>query len=717
MIQPHDTGGWLIKDPVSLQYSLLSSLEYQVFQKLDGTSDLRTIFSGSLGNELTPQDVESFLSHLIKRQLLFRPDGGDAERFNALKPSVASPFAWATRLLSWHVPLGNPRSLLTKLQWVNSIVFQKYFSHASVNLFAWAIVVASLNQNRFVAHVGQLANSFSTSSVAGVLVILIVVKLAHELGHALSARHYGTDCHEAGILFLFLTPLPFTNVTDSWRLPVAQRMVVTAAGIIVELWIACCCIILWSIAADGLTKDLLLQTALICSLNTLLFNGNPLLKFDGYFLLSDYLRIPNLSQRSAGLIRSITASFLSGQSIDSSREKTDRKALITYGLLAGVYRILLAFSILEAIHFLCSSNDLRAFGWLLNMFAVTMLIGIPAAKFLVALIAESPTGMTAETVDLPKRSTAGTFYKGLWRSAAVLTFLSLVIFVPIPSRIICDGTITPFQQRVYAAVTGRLAIDSSDEGQQISNDSWRLIKMESRSTRLRLQAEQQLASVQLDIANRTGRSTAGPSIRQLQEALESAEARLSEFDQTLSEQIRPISSTSKAFIPARRFRAEVDGAFDEDWTGLPLSPQNLGAEIEEGTTLGYFESDQMPIVTAWVPESHIQKIQIGQSASFRLAAGQSLSLQATVKQISRFPADTVPPNMAVSANLKGRTTESGFQPDATHYAVTIQLTDKPSVVRLPLNGVGHVSVKTADQSLASRFYDYLRRTFVFSARS
>lgn len=721
MIQPHDTGGWLIKDPVSLQYTLLSSLEYQVFQRLDGFSDLKTVFTAGSGNHLTPKDLESFLSHLIKRQLLFRPAGGDAARFSLLKPKAASPFAWLTRLLSWYVPLGNPRSLLSKLQWINKVVFRRAFLNLSVMLLAIGMLLLILKTDRLVTEVGQLATSFTAASVGSVLIILVVVKLAHELGHALSARHYGADCHEAGILFLFLTPVPFTNVTDSWRLPVAERMIVTAAGIIVELWIACSCIILWSMAADGLTRDLLLQTALVCSVNTLLFNGNPLLKFDGYFLLSDYLRIPNLSPRSTELLRSLCASFLSGRPIHVSHEKENCRALITYGVLACAYRIFLAFTILEAIHYVSSSNDLRALGWLLKLLTITVLIGLPMGKLLLALVAapsdDSADGAADGSDDAIANGPSQTWKKGFSRTAFLVIAFVAICCIPLPSRVIGVATITPSQQRIFAGISGRLSVDSIPEGDPITPQSWRLIRTESRLALLNFQSEMQLARLQLQIAQRTQRTDTGPSIQELQEAVESAENRLADFQQTVSQQVQPVSEQYEDFISVRKFRQASDGSFNEEWTGLPLSQKNLGAWIPQGTTLGYRESEQATVVTVWVPQSDIQKIAAGQSASFRLEAGDAESQEAIVKEISRFPTENLPINVAISGNLRGEPTDVGFRPDDTFYAVTIQLLASESAGHLPLHGVGLASVRVKNRSLANRFYDYLRRTFLFSPAS
>ncbi|MEP3478890.1 MAG: HlyD family efflux transporter periplasmic adaptor subunit [Fuerstiella sp.] len=716
MIQPHDTGGWLIKDPVSLQYTLLSSLEYQVFQRLDGQSDLNTVFASGSDHRVTAQDLESFLSHLIKRQLLFRPKGGDAERFYGLRAKTTTPFAWLTRLLSWYVPLGNPRHLLARLQWVNSIVFQRLFIYFSMILFTIGTLVCGLKSDRVITDVGHLASSFTSGSVSSLLFILVIVKFAHELGHALAARHYGADCHEAGILFLFLTPVPFTNVTDSWRLPVAQRMVVTAAGIIVELWIASFCMILWSIAAEGHTRDLLLQTALICSVNTLLFNGNPLLKFDGYFLLSDYLRIPNLSPRSTQLLRSMCTAFLAGRPIQVN-ERDDRNALVTYGALACLYRIILAFSILEAIHLVCSSNDLRALGWFLKLLTGVMLIGLPAFRFLLALLVAPPIAATSESVDSVVTNAAPTWKTGAIRTGLLLVAMTGIGLLPLPSRIICIATVTPSEHRIFAGTSGLLSIDSTSTNKPMTADIWNLDTPESQLGLHQIQAERDLAAVQLQIAKRTQRTGTGPSIQELQKAVASAEQRLSDFKHTVATQRQPITDSGTTLIPARRYQDTTNGAFHEDWTGLPLSTQNLGAWIQKGTTLGYVATNQTVLITTWVPQSDIQKIEVGQKAWFRLDAGSAKPLDAIVKDISRFPTQTLPSHIAISGSLRGQPTDSGFRPEQTLYAVTLQTLPHDSNFSLPLNGTGLASVLVENRSLANRFYDYLRQTFVLSPKS
>ena len=151
------------------------------------------------------------------------------------------------------------------------------------------------------------------------LIVFVSVKAAHEAGHALTARYFNAECSECGVMLLMFTPVLYTNVSDSWTLPRRQRMCVTAAGIAVEIVIAAVCTIAWWFALPGTIKAILLNTMVICSVNTLLFNGNPLLRFDGYFLLSDYVRIPNLAQQSSAVVKSIFRRYVAGDT-DASEE-------------------------------------------------------------------------------------------------------------------------------------------------------------------------------------------------------------------------------------------------------------------------------------------------------------------------------------------------------------------------------------------------------------
>ena len=130
-------------------------------------------------------------------------------------------------------------------------------------------------------------------------VCLAVVKIIHEFGHGLTAKHFGGEVHEMGILFLVLTPALYCDVTDSWLLPNKwKRIWISAAGIYVECFLASIATFVWWYSTPGLLNSLAMATMFICSVNTIMFNANPLLRYDGYYVMADWLEIPNLRIKS-----------------------------------------------------------------------------------------------------------------------------------------------------------------------------------------------------------------------------------------------------------------------------------------------------------------------------------------------------------------------------------------------------------------------------------
>ncbi len=145
------------------------------------------------------------------------------------------------------------------------------------------------------------------------MLALAVVKVLHELGHALTCKHFGGDCHEIGVLLLFFTPCLYCNVSDAWLFPGKwPRIAVSAAGIAVEVFLAAIATFLWWFSIPGVFNTLCLNIMIVCSLNTLLINGNPLLRYDGYYVLADLLDVPNLGQQSRWLLGRLLAGFFLG---------------------------------------------------------------------------------------------------------------------------------------------------------------------------------------------------------------------------------------------------------------------------------------------------------------------------------------------------------------------------------------------------------------------
>ncbi|MGH7128191.1 MAG: hemolysin D, partial [Planctomycetaceae bacterium] len=132
-----------------------------------------------------------------------------------------------------------------------------------------------------------------------ILVALAVVKIGHELAHAAACKHFGGECHEMGLMLLVFTPCLYCNVSDAWMLPSKwHRAAVGAAGMYLEVVLAAACTFLWWFSTPGLFNTICLNTMFVCSVGTLLFNGNPLLRYDGYYIISELFEVPNLHRQA-----------------------------------------------------------------------------------------------------------------------------------------------------------------------------------------------------------------------------------------------------------------------------------------------------------------------------------------------------------------------------------------------------------------------------------
>ena len=148
---------------------------------------------------------------------------------------------------------------------------------------------------------------FSFKTVVYLWVALGVVKVIHEFGHGLSCKAFGGEVHEMGVLLLCLSPALYCNVSDAWTLPNKwHRIIISAAGIYVELIIAAIAtFVWWNTPTHPFINNMSLSLMVVCSVSTVVFNANPLMRYDGYYVLADWLEIPNLRDRSNRFLKNL----------------------------------------------------------------------------------------------------------------------------------------------------------------------------------------------------------------------------------------------------------------------------------------------------------------------------------------------------------------------------------------------------------------------------
>ncbi len=341
---------YLLTDETTGQQTRINTSAYQLIGRCDGKLTVQQVWDSLLleleDNAPTQDEVLDLLAKLNQLELIQNEQETDIDslferRDQRKKQKVTSylnPFMIK-------LPVGNPNTWLKKLDKLASFLFTPAIFFAWFLLIALAIFIAGSEWEAIIS----TANQYMFSSRYLVLSALCfpVIKTLHELGHGLAIRRWGGDVYEFGISFLVFVPAPYVDATAANAFTLkSQRMVVSAAGIMIETGIAALALFVWLNVQSGLIRDIAFVTMIIGTISTIIFNGNPLLRFDGYYVLSDFLDIPNLANRSQQFWQEMLSSFIVGHkknAFDTARG--EKKWLVIYAPLSFCYRIMIAIII------------------------------------------------------------------------------------------------------------------------------------------------------------------------------------------------------------------------------------------------------------------------------------------------------------------------------------------------------------------------------------
>jgi len=245
------------------------------------------------------------------------------------------------KYLFFRIPLLRPdRLLAAALPWIQPIYSRSFL----IIILAGLLTGLFLTIRQWDSFASTFSYLYSPAGIAWLIAALLLAKTAHELGHAFTAKRYGLRVPTMGIAFLVFWPVLYTDTTEAWKLTERkQRLAISAAGISAELIIAVIALLLWGIFPDGPARSAIFVIATTSWMITLFVNSNPFVRFDGYYLLSDYLDIPNLQTRAFELARWKMLEWLFG--LGDPRPGTipvkHQHFVITYAWMTWAYRVLL----------------------------------------------------------------------------------------------------------------------------------------------------------------------------------------------------------------------------------------------------------------------------------------------------------------------------------------------------------------------------------------
>src|SRR5437870_638749 len=347
---------YVVKDPVSMRYYRFKEQEHFLIQLMDGDhslDDAQKEYEKRFRPErLTLEDLEGFGQQLLTAGLAQNesPQAGK-QLFDRRKKRRRSEFMQAiTNILYIKIPVFDPDKLLIRMLRYTRWIFTTWFMLLSVGVMLTALSLVLTHFETFREKLPEYQEFFSFKNVVYLWVALGAVKIIHEFGHGLSCKAFGGECHEMGALFLCLSPCLYCNVSDAWTLPNKwKRIIISFAGIYVELIIAAIStFVWWNSSTHPFINNMSLSLMIVCSVSTVVFNANPLMRFDGYYVLADWLEIPNLRDQSNRFLKTLVQEHCFGIEVQPEPYMAmwRRILFVSYAIGSFVYRWVVTFGIL-----------------------------------------------------------------------------------------------------------------------------------------------------------------------------------------------------------------------------------------------------------------------------------------------------------------------------------------------------------------------------------
>jgi len=372
---------YVLEDRVSRRMHRFNPAAYYLIGLMDGQRTLQEIWDSAahrFGDDApSQQEAIQLFGQLHAAEALqsdVAPDIAELLR----RARKGKPSLWLQNLrspLAIRLPLIDPDRLLERwLPW-----YRPLFGWGGA--FLWFIVVgAALVATG--AHWRELTENFSDRVLAPQNLLLMwltfpVVKLLHEFGHACATRAWGGEVHEMGVMFLVLMPIPYVEASAATAFPqTRRRVVVGAAGMIVEVFVASIALFLWLEAEPGIVRAVLYNVMLIAGISTVLFNANPLLRFDGYYILADLIQIQNLRQRGQQYLGNLVERRLFGvKAPEVEASAGEKRWFVFYTIASFFYRMFIMFAIALFI-----ATHYMIIGVLLAIWALAATVAYPLIR-------------------------------------------------------------------------------------------------------------------------------------------------------------------------------------------------------------------------------------------------------------------------------------------------------------------------------------------------
>ncbi len=675
---------YVLQDRTSGRFHRFSPEAYFVVGLLDGKRTLEevwTIASAKLADEVLTQDeMIRLIGQLHSADVLHGDvppdieelaDRGRRQRRRKLMMSLLNPMAL-------RMPLLDPDAFLDATRLLARVVFSKFGAAVFLAVLAYALLLAGQHWD---ALTGDIADRVTAADSIVLLVLTYpIVKAFHELGHAWAVKRWGGQVHEIGVMFLVLMPVPYVDASDSMSFPSKwRRAVVGGAGILVEVFLASVAMIVWAHAEPGLLRAFCFSVMLIGGISTLVFNGNPLLRFDGYYVLSDLIEIPNLAHRANQYLGYLIQRYAFGIR-DAESPVTGRGEapwLFCYAIAAFCYRMVITVAIALLI-----GTSFFIVGILVAIWSLVLMLGVPLFKHLRFLLASPRL----------RRNRGRAF---LVTGGALACILAVLFALPLPHATLAEGVVW---------VRGEAAVHAGAEGVVATLEAAPNAELAPGAPILRLDDPALAGRVRL-LAARVTELEAHHAMRDLSDPVR---ARVTLEELNLA---RADLALAQERLAQLTIRSRAEGRLS-----LHRPDDLVGRFVRKGDLIGYVARFEEPVIRVVVPESEADLVlQRTRDVAMRLHSARGEVLAARVERISPRLEESVP-SLALTTQGGGAVlldpTAADRQRTIGRY-LQLDLVPEPGALAAPRFGERvHVRFAHEEEPVAHRLYRTLRQVFL-----
>ena len=663
---------WTVVDPVRNKYFQIEWNVYQLLQRWPcGTIEkLVDVIARETTSRIGMEDVEDLVKFLYANNLTEQSASGETKDY--VQQEAARHQVWWQWLLHHYlfikIPLVHPHQFLHA-----TLPLVAPFYTAAAWLFGTIGVVGLFLVGRqWDTFVSTFLHFFNWRGAVMYGAVLCVVKVVHELGHAYTATRFGCRVPTIGVALMVMMPVLYSDVSDSYRLSSKRkRLAIAAAGVVAELGLATIATVLWAFLPDGTLRSMAFVVATSSLIMSLTVNLNPLMRFDGYYLLADGLGLPNLQDRACAFgqwkLRELL--FAAGSPPPEAVGPSTRRIMIAYAWAMWAYRLMLFTGIAVMVY----HHFFKALGIVLFLVEILFFICLPIWREL--------TAWWSRRAVFAKTSRFAV-------TMAVVALLLTLTFIPWSSRVAIPGVLyARSYATLYPPASGRIVAVSVRPGQHVRKADTLLI-LESP----KLAKDAALVQTQVDQLDFRQQRQAGyaDDRAQGQVIAESLKAKLAELD-GLAERQRNLL-----------LQSPIDGVVVDRADSL-----YPGRWINEKLAVAYVIDPQDAAIAALAPVEDLNVLAVGQEALFIPNDVTRSARRARVTEIRDV--DEQDFSLPYLASIYGgevparKDARGHIQAEQSVYRVELEVLDQTEPVDQTVTGQLHVTGKT--ESLAERAWD------------